>query len=239
MRRRVELESGFVLHCYAYRETSLVVEAFVRSRGRVSLLAKGARRPRSALRGMLLSFRPLRLSWSAGSELGLLSSAEWVGGVRQLEGLGLMCGFYMNELLLRLLAREDPHEGLYDCYQQSLVRLAEGEARDAVLRSFERRMLAELGYAPLLDRDAESGSAIEAGRHYAYDPERGPLAVSHGSAPEGLNVSGQTLLDVARDDYTREQTRDEARRLMRALIAHRLGNQTLHTRAVLMELQEL
>ena len=228
-----------MLHCYAYRETSLVVEAFARSRGRVSLLAKGARRPRSALRGMLLSFRPLRLSWTAGAELGLLGTAEWAGGVRPLAGLGLMCGFYMNELLLRLLPRDDPHEALYDVYQESLVRLAEGEARDGVLRAFERRLLAELGYAPLLERDAERGGLIDAEKRYAYDPERGPLPLANGAAPNAVSVSGQTLLDVARDDYAREQTRDEARRLMRALISHRLGNQTLHTRAVLMELQEL
>jgi DNA repair protein RecO (recombination protein O) len=239
MRRRVELEPGFVLHCYAYRETSLVVEAFVRSRGRVPLLAKGARRPRSALRGMLLSFRPLRLSWSAGSELGLLTNAEWVGGVRQLAGLALMCGFYMNELLLRLLPREDPHEELYDHYQHGLIRLADGEPRETVLRSFERRLLAELGYAPLLERDAASGERIDAARRYAYDPERGPLILANGAPPDLPSVSGQTLLDVAHDDYEREQTRDEARRLMRALIAHRLGNRVLHTRAVLMELQDL
>ena len=154
-----------------------------------------------------------------------------------------MCGFYLNELLLRLLPREDPHEGLFDAYASSLVRLSEREPHAAVLRGFERRMLAELGYAPLLERDAATGQSVEPGRRYAYEPDRGPIAVSgrEGGAGPGaeLVVSGRTLLDLARDEYERAETRDEARILLRALIAHRLGGQTLHTRAVLMELQEL
>lgn len=239
MRKRVELEPGFVLHTYAYRETSLVVETFVRSRGRVALLAKGARRPRSALRGTLISFHPLRFSWSGGGELGLLNSVEWAGGIRPLSGLGLMCGFYLNELLLRLLARDDPHEVLYDAYAESLSRLADLQPRDEVLRRFERRLLAEVGYAPLLDREADNGGPVEPALRYAYDPERGPVPESGIRGDELPSVSGQTLLDLARDEFGRPETRDEARRLMRALIARRLGHQTLHTRTVLMELQDL
>ncbi|MEW6689630.1 MAG: recombination protein O N-terminal domain-containing protein, partial [Pseudomonadota bacterium] len=103
MKRRAEHEPGFVLHSYAYKETSLVVEAFTRRFGRVGLLARGARRPRSMLRGVLLAFQPLRLGWSASAELGTLVSAEWGGARQALAGAGLMCGFYLNELLLRLL----------------------------------------------------------------------------------------------------------------------------------------
>ena len=237
----------FVLHAYTYKETSLIVEAFTRGAGRVGLLARGARRPRSALRGVLLAFHPLRLSWSASAELGTLVSAEWAGGPPSLAGIGLMCGFYLNELLMRLVPREDPHELLFDAYAAGLARLAAGETPAAVLRGFERRMLAELGYAPLLDRDASSGAPIEPGRRYAYEPDRGPVATTGSmekrseGRPSGsdLLVSGQTLLDIAADDYGRAGTREEARRLMRALIAERLGGQTLHTRTVLEELQDL
>jgi DNA repair protein RecO (recombination protein O) len=243
-RRRADHEPGFVLHTHPYKETSLIVEAFTRRFGRVALLARGARRPRSAMRGVLLSFHPLRLSWSSAGELGTLSSAEWAAGLRSLEGLGLMCGFYLNELLLRLLPREDPHEDLYDAYAGSLARLSAREPHAAVLREFERRMLAELGYAPVLERDAATGQAIDPERLYVYEPDRGPVAVNGGAAGgrgpgADLRVSGRTLLDLARDDYRRADTRDEARGLLRALIAHRLGGQTLHTRAVLMELQDL
>lgn len=237
MRRRAEQEAGFVLHAYPYKETSLIVEAFTRSFGRVGLLARGARRPRSMLRGVLLAFHPLRMTWSASAELGTLVSAEWGGGQPALRGLGLMCGFYLNELLLRLLPRDDAHEALFDAYGAALARLAAGEPQAGVLRGFERRMLAELGYAPVLDRDAANGARIEPAKHYAYEPERGPVETQRTNG-ESV-IIGKTLLDMAADNYDSSRTCDEARRLMRVLIAERLGGQTLHTRAVLSELQDL
>src|SRR5437868_5700118 len=161
MKRRADHEPGYVLHTYPYKETSLIVEAFTRRYGRVSLLARGARRPRSAMRGVLLAFHPLRLGWSGSSELATLMAAEWAGGSRQLAGRALMCGFYVNELVLRLLPREDAHEGLFDAYGDALGRLAAGEPVSGVLRSFEKRMLAELGYAPVFDREAATGEPIE------------------------------------------------------------------------------
>ena len=240
-RRRVDHEAGYVLHTYPYKETSLIVEAFTRSFGRIALLARGARRPRSAMRGLLLSFYPLRLSWSGSADLGNLVSAEWAGdwsGERSpLEGRGLMCGFYLNELVLRLLPRDDPHEALFDFYNDSLSQLSHPARQASALRAFERRLLAELGYAPLLEQDAAS-HPIDPERLYVYEPERGPVPVSGARAGE-LVVSGRTLLDVARDDYERLETRDEARLLMRALIGERLHGQVLHTRSVLLELNAL
>jgi DNA repair protein RecO (recombination protein O) len=227
-----------VLHTYPYKETSLIVEAFTRAYGRVALLARGARRPRSAMRGVLLSFHPLRLGWSGSSEMGNLISAEWSGALQALSGRGLMCGFYLNELLLRLLPRDDAHETLFDIYGDSLRRLAEGEAQPSVLRGFEKRLLSELGYAPLLEREALSGAPIEASRRYVYEPDRGPVATS-GSMNNDFVVSGQTLLDLAADEYSRPETREEARMLLRSLIGQRLHGQVLHTRSVLRELSDL
>jgi len=238
MRRRIEHEPGYVLHAYAYKETSLIVEVFGRRAGRVGLLARGARRPRSALRGVLLAFHPLRLSWSASAELGTLIAAEWTGGLGALSGSGLMCGFYLNELLLKLLPRDDPHELLFDGYSACLEQLASGGPHASVLRAFELKLLTELGYAPQLERDAASGAPIDAARRYRYEPERGPVAANGGAEGE-LVLGGQTLLDIRAGDYARPATREEARRLMRALIGERLGGQTLHTRAVLTELNEL
>ena len=237
MKRRAELEPGYVLHAYPYKETSLIVEAFTRRFGRVSLLARGARRPRSAMRGVLLAFHPLRLTWSASAELGTLMAAEWGGGQKSLAGTGLMCGFYLNELLLRLLPRDDPHERLFDAYAVALASLSLDQGQASVLRSFERKLLVELGYAPVLDRDAASGAAIEPDKRYAYEAERGPVETRRNSGDSV--VSGRTLIDMAADDYGDARTREEARRLMRALIADRLGGQSLHTRAVLSELQDL
>jgi DNA repair protein RecO (recombination protein O) len=235
-KRRVDHEPGYVLHTYPYKETSLIVEAFTRRFGRVALLARGARRPRSAMRGVLLSFHPLRLSWSGSADLANLMSAEWAGGIPLLGGRGLMCGFYVNELLLRLLPRDDPHEGLFDFYAEALSGLASQEV-SPVLRAFETRLLGELGYAPLLETDAAS-RPIEPERLYSYEPDRGPVLVN-GTRGGEVVVSGRTLLDVAAGDYARPETRDQARTLMRVLIGERLHGQSLHTRSILMELNEL
>jgi DNA repair protein RecO (recombination protein O) len=235
-RRRADHEAGYVLHTYAYKETSLIVEAFTRQFGRVALLARGARRPRSAMRGVLLSFHPLRFSWSGAADLANLIGAEWAGGLPLLGGRGLMCGFYLNELLLRLLPRDDPHESLFDAYAEALGGLASQEV-SVVLRGFEKRLLAELGYAPLLETDAAS-RPIDPERLYSYEPDRGPVP-ANGARSGQLVVSGRTLLDVAAGDYARPETRDEARALMRALIGERLHGQSLHTRSILMELNEL
>ena len=238
MKRRMDQEPGYVLHSYPYKESSLIVEVFTRRHGRAGLLARGARRPRSAIRGMLLAFHPLGLSWSGSGELGTLRTVDWAGTHRAPSGLGLMCGFYLNELLLRLVPRDDPHERLFDAYAESLRKLAVAGNEAPVLRAFERRLLGELGYAPLLEHDAASGAPIDPERRYVYEPDRGPVAVNANHAgPSALR--GQTLLDIARDDYACADTRDEARRLLRELISQRLGGQTLHTRTVLKELQDL
>jgi DNA repair protein RecO (recombination protein O) len=236
MKRRADHEPGFVLHTYPYKETSLIVELFTRRFGRVALLARGARRPRSAMRGMLLSFHPLRLSFSGSAELGTLIAVDWAGALQPLAGQGLMCGFYLNELLLRLLPRDDPHEALFEVYGEALSRLSR-DSSAAVLRGFEKRLLAELGYAPLLEHDVAS-RPIDPEGLYAYEPERGPTPVN-GTRGGLLVVRGRTLLDVAADDYSDPATREEARTLMRALIGERLHGQVLHTRAVLRELSDL
>ncbi len=231
---RQDGREAFVLHTYPYRETSLIVEAFTRTSGRVSLLARGARRPRSPMRGVLLSFQPLVLSWFGKGELRTMARAEWVGGQPLLGGEALLCGFYLNELLLRLLPREDPHEALFAQYQSALRRLAAGDDSGPVLRAFEKALLKELGYAVVLDRDG-AGGAIDSSRTYRYDPERGPIEAQAG---EPL-VSGRTLLDMARDDYSDPVTQQQSKALMRLLINHRLEHQPLKSRQVFRDLLQL
>ena len=237
MKKRADHEPGYVLHTYPYKETSLIVELFARRFGRVALLARGARRPRSAMRGVLLSFHPLRFSFSTSAELGNLISAEWAGALQPLAGQGLMCGFYLNELLLRLLPRDDPHETLFDAYAATLEELSGSALFHGILRKFERRLLAELGYAPLLEHDAAS-RPIDPDGLYVYEPERGPTPVTS-ARNDILTIRGRTLLDVAADDYSSPATREEAKNLMRALIGERLHGQALHTRTILRELGDL
>src|SRR5262247_336168 len=234
-RARQESREAFVLHSYPYRESSLLLDVFARSFGRVSLVARAARSPRSSLRGVLLAFQPLALSWFGKGEVRTLARAEWIGGHPPLRGEALMCGFYVNELLVRLLPREDPHDGLFERYRDALRQLASGDSAPA-LRSFERILLKELGYAMALERDSASGSAIDPAKTYRYDPERGPIE-SNGAA--GDLVSGRTLLDMARDDYADAQTQQQAKSLMRALLDHRLERQPLRSRRIFRDLLAL
>jgi DNA repair protein RecO (recombination protein O) len=233
-----EAEPGYVLHSYSFKETSLVVEVFTRDCGRLGLVAKGARRPRSALRGTLMAFQPLLLSWFGRSELRVLRSAEWAGGQPQLSGLGLICGFYLNELVLKLTQRDDPHAGTYAGYEDALAALRAANSPAAVLRRFERRMLADLGYGLTLTQDAD-GADIDAAASYAYVPERGAVAYAKAERAQesDLRIAGKTLLDMARDDYSDPATTQQSRALMRRVINHHLGDQVLHTRQLLRDMQ--
>jgi len=233
---RQEAQPAYVLHSYPFRETSLVVEVFSQNFGRVALVARGARRPRSAVRGLLLAFQPLQLAWFGKSELRTLHAAEWQGGQPLLQGQALICGFYLNELLLKLLPREDPHEQLFLYYRDTLQELARDPDHAAVLRRFEKRLLQELGYALALEQEAESGHEIEPERLYHYVFERGP--VLRGAPRDSVQLHGKTLLDMAADDYRDPATQQQSKALMRALLNHYLGEQTLHTRQLLKELQE-
>lgn len=239
-RSRVDDAPAYVLHVHAYRETSLIVEAYARSHGRIALLAKGARRPRSALRGVLLAFQPLAVGWSGRGEVRTLQRAEWTGGQPMLKGDALLCGFYLNELLLRLLPRDDPHEQLYDGYANAVAQLARGAPTAPILRAFERRLLKELGYALTLDREGASGAAIAAEALYRYEPERGAVRIAAPSGTDdGPAFTGRALLEIAQDDYHDPQTLSQSKQLMRMLINHRLDRQPLHSRRVFRDLQQL
>src|SRR5262245_6355627 len=187
-------QPAFVLHSYRSRETSLVVEVFSRDHGRVALIARGARRPASALRGVLTAFQPLLVSWTGRAELKTLVAAEWEGPYAPLKGEALICGFYLNELLLRLTARDDPHERLYDAYRAAIGALAAGENHAAILRRFELTLLGELGYGVLLERDADRGAPIAAERNYVYVIERGPVPTDGPAMEMGVELTGRTLL---------------------------------------------
>ncbi|MEO1765648.1 DNA repair protein RecO [Thiobacter aerophilum] len=235
--RSQALQPVYVLHARPYRETSLLVEAFARDAGRIALVARGARRPRSAVRGLLLPFQPLSLSWFGKGELRTLKQAEWQGGQLPLTGSALMCGFYLNELLLRLLPRDDPHPALFGHYQTALMALGHQQPQAPVLRRFEKALLQELGYALMLEHEAQGDVPIDPNAFYVYEPERGPVRRTAGEG--GVQLRGRTLLDLARDDYSDPVTLAQAKQLMRMLIAHQLGSDALQTRQLLMDLQEL
>jgi DNA repair protein RecO (recombination protein O) len=237
-KQRIQDEAAFVLHSYPYRETSLIVETFSRQHGILPLVARGARRPKSAVRGLLMSFQPLSLSWFGKNELRTLHSAEWQGGQPLLQGTALLCGFYLNELLLNLMVRDDPHEQLFDYYQQTLLRLAHGADLASTLRCFEKHLLQELGYALLLEHEAGSSKPINPVSSYRYVIERGAVSEA-ADAEEGLLVSGKTLLDMAADDYCDAQSARQGKQLMRMLLNHHLDGKLLHTRELIKDLTKL
>lgn len=241
---RQEAQPAFVLHTYPFRETSLLVEVFSANHGRLALVARGARRPKSAVRGLLLAFQPLLLSWFGKSELRTLHRAEWQGGQPQLQGRALICGFYLNELLVRLLPRDDPHAQLFADYRETLQALgqqAQGEdGTAAILRRFEKRLLKELGYGLTFSHEAEAGLPIDPERPYWYLIERGPVPEVGAVPPQnGVQLRGKTLLDLAADDYSDPVTLQQSKALMRMLINHYLGDHPLHTRQLLRDLHQL
>ncbi|MBI2278322.1 MAG: DNA repair protein RecO [Dechloromonas sp.] len=240
LRSKVDGQPAYVLHTYPFRETSLIVEVFSRDFGRMALLARGARRPRSAIRGLLMAFQPLEVGWAGKGEVLTLMKAEWQGGQPLLSGEALFCGYYLNELLMHLLPREDSHEQLFARYAEMLVRLGSdpaGRVREADLRRFEKALLQELGYGLTLAYDNE-GRPIDASAFYHYQMEQGPVRVEHAEAATQV-LCGKTLLDLEAEDFSDPRSRLEAKQLMRTLMAYYLAGKELETRKIFRELQEL
>lgn len=234
---RIAEQPGFVLHSYVYKESSLVIDVFTRDYGRVALVAKGAKRPTSKLRGVLQTFQPLSIGWTGKSELRTLTTAEWIGGMIPLENSALLYGFYLNELLLKLLAREDPHHILFDHYVRALTRLATSESAQTVLRIFELALLKETGVAADLSIDTTTRQKVVPGEIYVVDPESGPRPARMGD--EAPRMAGKTLLDMVSEDYSDQQTQLQSKLLMRYLLSYHLNGVPLQTRKILLDLRQL
>ncbi len=235
---RIDGQAAYVLHSHPFSETSLIIEAFSREYGRVALMARGARRPRSALRGQLMAFQPLELGWFGLGEMRTLAKVEWVGGQPLLQAHALLLGYYMNELLMKLLPREDAHPALYDAYTEAVRALAFGDTSQASLRRFEISLLRELGYGLTLDVEAGGEIPVQPHKRYLWAIERGPIET--GAPPDDTPVfTGRALLAMAKDDFSEQGTLAQAKQLMRTLIHHYLGGQPLSSRRVFKELQEL
>ena len=158
---RVELEPAYILHARAYRETSQILEVFTPGHGRLTLVAKGARRPKSPLRGILNPFQSLRLSWSGRGEMQTLREAELTGPVTDTHHSAVLSCFYINELILKLLERSDPHPDLFAHYNSLLNDIKTGQPVEPLLRVFELRLLSEIGYEPNFTEEADTGLTVE------------------------------------------------------------------------------
>ena len=227
---RIDLEPAFVLHARPWRESSLLVEIFGRGHGRLGLVARGARRPKSRMRGLLQPFIPLLLSWRGAGELATLTGAEPEGTVLPPSGSTAIVGFYLNELLMRFLHRHDPEPALFDHYRATLDRIANEDDPEFVLRIFEKRLLEAMGYALELEREADSGLAIEPDRRYRYVMDTGPTRWGSDDASPGTCVHGSTLLALAEERIIGRCTLREAKRLMRSIIDEHCGGRGLTSR---------
>lgn len=228
---RFEHQRGWVVHRRAWRESSLLVEFFSRDQGRVGLVAKGARAARSAWRGQIEPYVPLSLSWSRRGEMGTLTALDPLETALPLTGQALWCGFYVNELVLRLLKRDDPHPQVFDAYSAALLGLAQGDKTQAlVLRRFEMELLRGLGVAPDFHHDAQSGRPISPDKRYHLKLEAGFFPADDCSRQA---FSGQTILALANGSSPDRATAREMRALMRRLIDQQLGGRPLASRQLL------
>lgn len=233
--QRVQLQPAYILHRRPYRETSWLLEVFSRDYGRIGLVARAARqsRPRG---GVLEPARALLLSWTLKGDLGQVTHSEAQAAGNALGGEQLLSVLYLNELLLRLITRHDPHPALYAHYCDALSGLALNPHSAIPLRRFERQLLQELGYGLNLDRDS-NGDAIRAELHYDYRLDQGACPL-HGRAQE-IEVEGDVLLALRDDRLSEAQSRREARLLLKAALRMHLGQKPLQTPELFRNLRQI
>lgn len=220
---RVEQQPAYLLHARAYRETSLLLEAFTRDHGRVGLVARGVRRERSRWpRGVLQPLQPLLLGWVAQGELGTLTAVDAASAPLSLRGDDLIAAMYVNELVLRLSQRADAHPRAFALYAQCLARLGEGDDTAWSLRRFERDLLGELGYGLALAATAH-GEPVDADADYAYDPDAGALPWRNSS--HFPRVAGAALIALDRDEKPPAEHLAQLRALMRSVVRHLVGGE--------------
>jgi len=227
-------QQGFVLHTLAWSETSLMVDVFSHNLGRLRLMAKGARRPKSPQRGLLLPFQPLLCSWSGRGEIPVLTMVEpdFANRHAALKGKARLCGYYLNELLLRLLVRHDAHEQLYDDYAVAIRQLAADDWSEDILRVFEKRLLKQVGYGMHLQTEITSNNVVESHLRYRYIVGAGPQLLDESLPRQVTAISGATLLALAAEHWSDDQQRQESKRLLRWVLLHYLDGKPLQSRKV-------
>jgi len=232
---RVSLQSAFILHGRDFRDSSRLLDVFTLDYGRVTLVAKGARSARSKLQGVLEPFTPLIISWSGKGDVQTLTGAESVKSEIDLSGKQIMCAYYINELLQRLMTVHDPHPELFEIYQTTLARFKH-EDEEIILRRFEKNLLTEIGYGLNLNIESESGVSIVKNENYYYDIEKGPVSIKQNNLNNESNgefiISGQTLFDMSVDKFSSSRNQKEAKKLMRIILNHYLGDKPLKTRSL-------
>ena len=233
MSKRAQLQPGYVLHHRPFRDTSQILDILTQDHGRIAVVARGSRGARSRLAGVLRPFTPLRVSWVARSDLGTLTGAEAAGGPPDLRGDALLSAYYVNELMLFFLHRDDPQPEIFSLYADVVPALAAGAGVAATLRNFELELLGLLGYAVSLDQEAGTHEDVVADRYYDYRVEQGPVRVERDSGP--LVFRGALLQAIGARQFDDEDVLRAASRLLREVISYHLGGKELQSRKVLRE----
>lgn len=234
-REQVLLEHGFILHHRPYRDSSQLLECVTVMHGRVGLVARGSRRVASRQRALLQPFVPVRLSWLRRGELGRLTHVEALGPGHALEGQKLLGAFYVNELLLRLLARGDANAEAFSCYSRCLAQLAGAASLARTLRVFEFELLAALGYGLELESESATGEPVTAEACYAFELEQGLRRAAQGSPDEDV-YSGRDLISLTRLALEDDSSLRTAQRLLGRVLRSHLGERPLQTRLVLQDI---
>ncbi|MEM7763254.1 MAG: DNA repair protein RecO [Pseudomonadota bacterium] len=233
---RIKLQPCWVLHRRDFRDSSQIIEVFSRDYGRLAMVARGVKRPKSRYRGLLQPFCGLNLSWVAGRELATMSDAE-AGAVKMpaLLGDALMCGFYLNELVLKLTHRFDPHPELFVLYAEAIRRLSGHQNLAAILREFEWHFLREIGFGIDLSGEAESGRPLRPEQRYCVAVDQGVIAT--GIDDDRDTYAGETLLAIDRFDWQQPATLAAAKRILGQAIDRQLDGKTLHSRRIVREMR--
>lgn len=228
---QVSTEPAYILHKRPYRETSQILEVFCRNHGRLPLMSKGSRGPRSRSGGLLQPFRPLLLSWYGRGEMPSLRTVD-IADVRppELSGKALLSAMYLNELLMILLHRCDVHEVLFAEYHETLYALTRAPVLEVVLRHFEKELLEQLGFGLNLACDADSGDALRPDHCYAYHFEHGPVQCRPDQQGPNPVLSGQSLLAFEAGQLESAENIAEVKKLMRYVINSHLGPRKLKSR---------
>jgi DNA repair protein RecO (recombination protein O) len=227
---RVYLQPAYILQQRDYRESSLIIEAFTRDFGRVSMLAKGVRKAKSKSQGLLQPFIPLRLTFLGKAELKTLTDVELAAPFQPLMGLALYCGFYLNELIAAFLHKDDPHPELFADYRQCLTDLQQGESLEALLRNFELDLIEKTGYGLQLAYDISHGKPVDPLKKYHFDAELSPV-----EAEDGIYI-GKNLLAIQNRNFSDPQVLAEAKVLLRRVLDQLLHGKPLNSRKVLNEI---
>jgi DNA repair protein RecO (recombination protein O) len=231
---RVQEQAAFILHHRPFRDTSQILDILSRDHGKLALIARGSRSPKSRLRGVLRPFMPLSMSWVQRTDLGTLTGAELHGSPLRLSGDALLSGYYLNELLLHFLHRHDPQPEIFDNYLQTIEALASAAEVASSLRRFEIELLRQLGYALILDCEAGTHDPLRPEANYEYRFELGPVPVAREEGP--LVFRGEILIAIAEQRFSERHVLRAANRLLREVISFHLGGKELKSRKVLIEL---